>query len=223
MKIIKIDYKNPDQNVLKKVANIIDKGGITIVPGDAVYTIVGDPFDKKAFEKVIKLKKGRNKNKAFNLGLYSIEDIKKWGEFNPLIYKIQKKFPNAFFAFAVPKKKNLFPPYFNPKFKTVAFRIPFNKVTSTLSKFHRKPVIGTSANISELPDAHSLEELLDYFRGMFGKDFQPDLILDAGRLPNRKPSTVIEINKDHIKILRGGDIPEEKLREEIEKIKNEFL
>ena len=56
MKIIKIDYKNPDRRIIKKVAEIINRGGIAIVPGDAVYTIVADAFNKEAVKKVSQLK-----------------------------------------------------------------------------------------------------------------------------------------------------------------------
>ena len=218
MKIIKIDYKNPDRRIIKKVAEIINRGGIAIVPGDAVYTIVADAFNKEAVKKVSKLKKGRGEDKAFNLGLYSFGDIQKYARFHPLINKIQEKFPKEPFTFAVPRNKNL-PKFLNPKFKTVGFRVPFNKVTLGLSNFHRTPVIGTSANISELPEAHSVEELLDYFRGIFGKDFQPDLILDAGKLKERKPSTVIELAEGkRVRILREGEVKKGVLEKEIKRL-----
>ena len=56
MKIIKINYKNPDPNAIKKVANVIKKGRIAIVPGDAVYTVVGDAFNPEAIKKVYQIK-----------------------------------------------------------------------------------------------------------------------------------------------------------------------
>ena len=54
MKIVKIDYKNPDPKAVKKVADAINKGKIAIVPGDAVYTMVGDAFNLKSIKKVQK-------------------------------------------------------------------------------------------------------------------------------------------------------------------------
>lgn len=217
MKIIKINYKNPELEVIKKVAEAIKKGKVAIVPGDAVYTIVADAFNKKAIQKVFELKK-RERGKAFNLGLYCLEDIAKYGKFNPLIYKIQEKFPKMPFAFAVPRNNKVVPSFLNPGYKTLAFRVPFNKVTSTLSKFHRTPVIGTSCNVSELKDTYSVEELMDYFRGIFGSEIAPDIVLDAGKLPKRKTSTVIEIIDRKIKIIREGDITRDLLEKEIKKL-----
>jgi len=221
MKIIKIDYTNPDPVIMKKVADAINKGKIAIVPGDAVYTIVADAFQAEAVKKIIKIKK-RESTKPFNLGLYCIDDIAKYGQFNPLIKKIIKKFPKEPFTFAVPRKKNV-PRFLNPMCNTLGFRIPFNKVTSMLSKFHRSPVIGTSANISELKNTYSIEGLMEYFKKVFLQDVEPDIILDAGRLPSRRPSTVIELIADKINIIREGEIEPTILNREIDKLKENFL
>ena len=221
MKIVKIDYKNPDPRAIKKVADAINRGKVTIVPGDAVYTIVADAFNPEAIKKVYKMKK-RERGKAFNLGLYCLEDIAKYGKFNPLIKKIQKKFPKEPFTFAVPRNDRVVPKFLNPDYKTLGFRVPFNKVTSTLSKFHRTPVIGTSANISELKNTYSVEELMDYFRSVFGCEIKPDIVLDAGKLPVRRPSTVVEIINNKVKIIREGEIKTSFLEEEINKLAKDF-
>lgn len=221
MKIVKIDYKKPDFQAIKKVADVINKGGVAIVPGDAVYTIVADAFNIKSVQKVYKMKR-REKGKAFNLGLYCLDDIAKYGKFSPLIKKISKKFPQEPFSFAVPRNEKTVPSFLNVGYKTLAFRVPFNKVTSTLSKFHRTPVIGTSANISELKNTYSVEELMDYFRDIFGYEIKPDIVLDAGKLPERRPSTVIEIIDNKIKIIREGEIKTSFLQKEIVKLVNNF-
>ncbi|MBU2037030.1 threonylcarbamoyl-AMP synthase [Patescibacteria group bacterium] len=217
MKIIKIDYKNPDPKIIKKVAEAIQKGGLAIVPGDAVYTLVGDATNIESIRKVQKIKR-RERKKAFNLGLYKLSDIAKYGKFSPLIYKIQKTFPNEPFTFVVSRKKGVLPAYLNPDYESLGFRVPFNKVTSTLSKFNRTPVIGTSANLSGLGNTYSIKELMDYFRGVFGRGVRPDIILDAGELPERKPSTVIEISDKEIKIIRDGEIKNDELNNKLEKL-----
>ena len=169
MKIITINYHHPDPTVIRQVASFINKGEIAIVPGDAVYTIVGDAFRKDAIEKILKIKH-RDRNKPFNLGLYCLDDISLYGSFNPLFKEISRRFPKEPFTFVVPRKENV-PVFLNPGCKTLGFRIPFNQVTSCLSKFHRSPIIGTSANISELKNTYSAEEFIEYFRGIFGREF----------------------------------------------------
>ncbi|MFH1551571.1 MAG: L-threonylcarbamoyladenylate synthase [bacterium] len=221
MKIVKIDYKKPDPEAVKKVADAISKGKVAIVPGDAVYTIVGDAFNLESIKKVYKMKK-RDKGKAFNLGLYRHEDIAEYGEYTSLIKEIVKKFPNEPFSFAVPRNEKTVPGFLNSDYKTLAFRVPFNKVTSTLSKFHRSPVIGTSANISELKNTYSVEELMEYFRSVFGYEIKPDIVLDAGKLPVRRPSTVIEIINNKVRVIREGEIETSFLEKEIIKLAEDF-
>lgn len=220
MKIIKIDYSNPDSDVIKKVAQTIDKGKIAIVPGDAVYTIIGDAFKIEAIRKIHKIKK-RDRKKPFNLGIYCLEDIAKYGQSNPLIKRIAHRFPEEPFTFVVPRKGSA-PRFLNPNYKTLGFRIPFNKVTSTLSRLHRRPVIGTSANISELKNTHSVGELMEYFSKVLGNEVKPSLVLDAGKLPPRRPSTVIEVIEDKVNIIREGEIYSSILEKEIEKIIEDY-
>jgi len=217
MKIIKINYKDPNPEAIKKVANAIKRGKAAIVPGDAVYTLVADAFNKEAIQKVFKIKK-REKGKAFSLGLYCLDDIARYGKFNPLINKIAKKFPGEPFTFVVPRNKKTVPGFLNPNYKTLGFRVPFNKVTSTLSKFHRSPVIGTSANISELRNTYSIGEVMEYFREIFKGEVMPDIVLDAGKLPERRPSTIIEIVDRKIKIIREGEIKSSFLERKIKKL-----
>ena len=203
MQIIKIDYKNPNLKVISKVVDVINNGKIAIVPGDRVYTIVADAFNIRAIKKVFQIKK-REKTKPFSLGLYKLEDIAKYAKYVPLIKKIVEKFPGEPFSFILPRNKKAVPKFLNPGYKMLAFRVPFNKVTSTLSKLHRKPIIGTSANISGFKDAYSLEKLIEYFGS--NQEIKPDIILDAGNLPFRRPSTIIEIINNEVKVIRKGEI-----------------
>ncbi len=220
MKIVKIDYNNPDHEAIRMVAKAIDEGKIAVVPGDAVYTIVADAFNIEAVQKAVKIKK-RNKAKPFNLGLYCLDDIAKYGRYNSLIEEIVKKFPKEPFTFVVPRKETV-PNFLNPGHKTLGFRIPFNKVTSTLSKLHRSPIIGTSANVSELKNTYSVEELLGYFNKVFGQEIMPEIVLDAGKLPYRRPSTVIELFDEKVEIIREGEIDTSFLYKAIMRLVKDF-
>lgn len=216
MKIFKIDYNKPDLSLIRQVACAIDKSKIAVVPGDAVYTIVCDAFRKKAVDKILRIKK-RDRQKPFNLGLYCLEDIATYGQFNPLFIDIVKKFPKEPFTFVVARKDNI-PNFLNPGCSTIGFRIPFNKVTSSLSKAHRTPIIGTSANITELKNTYSVEEFMKYFQSVLGREFEPDIVLDAGKLPGRRPSTVIELLPERVRVIREGEIPGSFLQRQIQKM-----
>ncbi|MBT3539116.1 threonylcarbamoyl-AMP synthase, partial [Candidatus Parcubacteria bacterium] len=61
----------------------------------------------------------------------------------------------------------------------------------------------TSANISELESPYDIESVLKMFENA---DVQPDIIIDAGILPHKSPSTVIRVQNGNIEILRQGEL-----------------
>jgi len=209
MKIIKIDYKKPDWQIVRRAARIIKEGGIVVVPTETVYAIFADALNWPAVKKVLKMKR-RDKDKGFDLTLYPIKKIFEYTESNPLVLKILKKFSDQPLSFALPRKKSL-PEFLNPDYETVAFHFFFSELDKRLFKYLDTPIIGTSANISKLPDTHSVEKVTEYFKHTFGSPIQPDLILDAGELPKRKTSAIIELNNQNIKVIREGEIPKKLL------------
>lgn len=216
VEVIRINYKKPDPQVFKKAAQIIKSGGLVIVPSDTVYAIFGNSLNQKTLEKVFRLKR-RNPVKRFLLGLYPLERIYKYVEYNPLIPKILKRFPNLPISFGLPRKKTL-PPFLNSGFELVAFRFFFNQLDKELFKHIDMPLIGTSANISGQPNIFSAREVIERFRPTVGTPEEPELILDGGEFKNTSPSIIIELPRRGTKVIRGGDIGINKLQRELDKI-----
>ena len=61
---------------VKKASTIISQGGIAIFPTDTVYGIGCNPYDKKAVEKIYKIK-SRDTSKPFPILVYSKRDCTK--------------------------------------------------------------------------------------------------------------------------------------------------
>lgn len=216
MEIIKIDYEKPSPLVVRKTVKIIKSGGLVIVPTDTVYAIFGNSLDHKTLKKIYQLKQ-RSPKKRFLLGLYPFEKIYKYVEYNPLISKILKRFPDLKISFGLPRKQTL-PSFLNPGFNLVTFRFFFNNLDKELFKHISVPLVGTSANISGRPNAFSVAEVVENFRPIFGTSLEPDLILDGGKLTENNPSTIIELLGNDIRIIREGNILAEKLQKELNKI-----
>ena len=87
---------------------------------------------------------------------------------------------------------------------TLGVRIPDYPLLIRLVELFRKPITATSANISGRPAHYSVETLLRDFPQI--KKNMIDLIVDGGKLPRNKPSTVIDLTTPEIKIMRHGDI-----------------
>ena len=216
LEIIKINYKKPDPQVVKKAADIIKSGGLVIAPTETVYAIFGDALNRETIEKVFQLKQ-RDPGKRFDLTLCPCERIYEYVEYNPLIPKILAGFPKLPISFGLPRKKTL-PPFLNSGFETVSFHFFFSQLDKELFKYIDTPLIGTSANISGQPDVSSAEKVVECFSPTFGTPLEPELILDGGKLIKKNPSAIIELSGNGIKVIRGGDIGAEKLRRDLDKI-----
>jgi len=72
----------------------------------------------------------------------------------------------------------------------IGLRIPKYRLINRLLKELNFPLTGTSANISGRP---SLSRIKDVFEQFKGKRHQPEIIVDGGNLPKRKPSAVVDL------------------------------
>ena len=86
MEILKLEPENLAETI-KKAAKSIKEGRIIILPTDTVYGFVADATNKKAVEKLFKIKK-RKKEKPIPIFVKNIEMAKKL----VLIDKEQEKF-----------------------------------------------------------------------------------------------------------------------------------
>lgn len=204
MEVLKVNYKNPDQRIIKKVALAIRRGEVAVVPGDAVYTLVTSSFSKEGIAKINRLKR-RQTGKFFTLGLYCLEDINNYAFFNPVVLELKNAFVKEPFTFILKRRPKKTPEFLNPGAKKLGFRVPFNKVTSSLSKFHRLPVVASSANISGQPNSYDIKRVLNYFSDSQAS-LKPDIVIDAGPLTGRRPSTVLDLSEKRIRIIRLGEL-----------------
>lgn len=82
----------------------------------------------------------------------------------------------------------------------VAVRIPGESTALYLARALRLPLTATSANPSAKPPAETAGEVFDYFGERI------DLIIDAGRSPGGKPSTIVDVTVVPLRILREGRV-----------------
>lgn len=71
---------------LKNIIKILKSSGVGVMPTDTIYGLVGRAEDKKAVERIYKIKR-RNKKKPFIILISNIQDLKKFGVRHP--YKLQ--------------------------------------------------------------------------------------------------------------------------------------
>lgn len=185
----------------KKITDIINQiknGAVGIMPTDTIYGLVGLALDKQPVERIKRLK--NRTNKPFIILISKIKDIEKFGlKLNQTEKEIIKKLwpgPVSIIFKGLPKSFY----YLSAGKKSLAFRLPQAKQLRTyLAK--TGPLIATSANPSGQQPAQTITEAKKYF----GRTI--DFYLSAGHKMPVIPSTVIEITKEKVVILRPGIKP----------------
>ena len=195
--VVKINPKNPEKEIIQKAAEIIKKGGVVVYPTDTVYGLLGDARNERAVAKIFKIKK-RPKTKPLAIFVKNIKMARKYAFMNKKQEKFLKKnWPGKITV--ILKSKNNLSEDVMAKNKTIGIRIPNCKLVNLLLKKISFPLAQTSANISGNSATTKIKEVLEQFER---KKIVPDLIIDAGDLPENRPSKVIDLTNEKIEIIR---------------------
>ncbi len=178
-----------------KAGFLLKEGAIGVIPTDTIYGICTSAFNEKSVEKVYKLRK-RNPNKPCIILISSFDDLKK---FNVKLKFWQKEILKKIWPGKVsvilscPYQKFY---YLHRGTNSLAFRLPKNKLILKILKISG-PLIAPSANLEGLEPAKNVKEAKKYFGNKV-------FYLDRGDLIS-KPSSLIDLRKKKIKILREGE------------------
>lgn len=203
--LIKFNLANQKEfkQAIAQAVTVLKSGGVVIHPTDTCYGVAADITNQKAIEKVYLLKK-RDFKKPLKIIVKNLKEFRKYGQYYPVISKLIKKYYPYQIAFVVPKTK-LVPLFLNHQDSTIGIQVPRCQICQQLLRKTNLPLAATSANISNERECYDLIELFK----QFSKDDPnqpPFLIIYGGKLPSRKPSSVVKIiNNKKIEILRLGD------------------
>lgn len=198
MRIIKVDTKNPSPKAIRAATEVIKKGGVIIYPTDTIYGIGASALDQKAIDKVYRIK-SRPGTKPLSVIVSDIKMAKKYVRLGKMQEEIFSALLPGAFTLILPFRAYKSNKILTVSDKTLSIRIPDSKITSMLSKELRIPFTATSANLSGLPGSGNVNEVLNQLKN---KEGEIDLVLDAGILPKKNPSKIIDLTGDEPEIIR---------------------
>ena len=193
-------------NELEKVASLIKSGKVICFPTDTVYG-VGVIYDNEDAIKNMKIAKGRDENKPFPMMVCDYVQMSEVAKVDESIKKIVHKFTPGALTLVMRKNENIEDYVTNGK-DTIAIRIPDNKFILDLLKLVGKPMLVTSANLSDYPSCTNISEVLKQL------DNRVDAIV-SGECGTGVASTIIDVTNKEIKMLRVGTISLEEIIKEI--------
>ena len=196
MKVIQENKAN-----IGEVVTALKNGAVLVLPTDTVYGLVCDATNKKAVEKIFKIKK-RDKIKPLPVFVKDIKMAEELAEISRGQKVILKKYWPGKFTFVLKLKKTETRPLSSlvaGKDNTIALRVPKYKLLNDLLKKINRPLAQTSVNISGQPPLTKMKEIIAVF---INNELKPDLIIDAGDLVESKPSKIVDLSAGKGKVLR---------------------
>jgi len=199
MKIIKLKENN-----FKKAIDLVKKtlgdDGLVVVPSDTVYVLASKATSSPAVKKILNFK-GRRPDRGISFFLNNFSQIKDYARYSSSQKEILKILLPGFFTVILTSTGKT-APEIEPGDGTVGVRVVNNDFINKLTKAVDFPITATSANISGKGPHFSINSFLNTLSEK--KKKMLDLVIDAGQLPKRQPSTVVRLIEDKIEILRKG-------------------
>ena len=187
--MLSINPDNPQQRLIRRVSEILEAGGLIVYPTDTFYGIGCDLFNKKAIERIYRLK-NRPLSKPFSFVCDSLKEISRYALVSNYAYKNMKRLLPGPYTFVL-EGTRLVPRIMLTKRKTVGIRVPDNRTCLDIVGTFGGPIISTSAGYD---DPYSIKEA-------YGS--QVDVIIDGGML-SQNPSSVVSLINDQPEIIRQG-------------------
>ena len=196
MKLVKANVEG-----LAEAAGVVLNGGVICYPTDTLYGLGCDPLNARAVKRTMDAKGPRTK--PMPILVRDLPTAEKFANVPPRAKKLAQTFWPGPLTMVL-EARDILPAILVPEGK-VGLRAPKHPICLNLLELCSGGLVGTSANLTGRPPATTAEEALNQLGD------QVDLILDGGRVPIGVASTVIDLTKPGIMILREGPLGREEM------------
>ncbi len=195
---VRIYEENPNPREIKRVVEVLKKGGLIIYPTDTVYGLGCDITNNKALEKIAKIKGVKLEKAKFSFICHDLSNLSDYvKQIDTSTFKILKRALPGPYTFILPGAKTL-PSVFKKK-KTVGIRVPDNAIALEIVKQLGNPIVSTSIRDDDDVIEYTTDPELIFEKW----EKLVDLVIDAGYGDN-VASTIIDLSEDEPVIIREG-------------------
>lgn len=195
-----------NSQAVAKAAAVMRAGGVVLYPTDTLYGLGADALSNEAVAKVRDIK-GRDEQKPIHAIVANVEMAAKYGDINEIAFALACAYMPGPLTLILKKKEGI-DTGIGKGMETFGIRIPDNQFCLNLAKEFGRPYTTTSANAAGEPPMRSVQKIIEQLgkRAAF-----IDLAIDAGELPQKLPSTVVDVSEGIAKVLREGAIPTDEI------------
>lgn len=199
--ITKIYPDNPNTREIRRVVDLLNQGGIIVVPTDTIYAFACSMEFKRSVETIAQLKGFSLKKARYSMLCASLSMASEY--VRPMdkdTFALLKDCLPGPYTFVMDANSNVQRNYLNPN-KTIGIRVPDNAILQAIVEELGCPLIGTSVR---LIDGDQEDEYLtdpELIHEAFGH--RVDLVIDGG-LGDNQPSTVVDCSGGGLEVIRYG-------------------
>lgn len=188
-----------------EAARVLKRGGIVLFPTDTLYGLAVDARNRVAIDR-LKRVKARETRKPISVIVPHHAALEEHVHLNERGRMLAEAHLPGALTLVVPAKGTISEDL--TLNGALGVRIPNDRFALALAEAFGGPYTATSANMSGVPTASEVHQILDQLRHAIA---HIDLAIDAGPRDGGTPSTVVAIVGDDAYVLREGAIRKEDL------------
>lgn len=198
METVHVHIKNPQPRILEKITDVINGGGVVLLPGDTSYFLAVKIGKKNALEK-LNLIKQTKKRKFYSVVFRDLSDISKYADIDNRHFAILKRCLPGPYTFILNASRDI-PKIMLENRREIGIRIPVSEFISALIDMIGEPLIVSTAVNEEGVSFNDPDEDSPSWLGYV------DLLVDGGYVP-AELTTIIRLNSDEYEVVREGKGP----------------
>jgi len=195
--LIHIHPVNPQQRLVKQVAECLKGGGVIVYPTDTIYGLGCDISQQKAIERICKIKNIDPQKAQLS---FICKDLSNLSEYTKSIdtplYRMLKNYLPGPYTFILPASK-LVPKILQSKKSTIGLRVPDNVISHDILSELGNPILSASLPGEMVEEYTDPEIIHDRFEHLV------DMVIDGG-IGGMIPSTIVDCTTDDWVITRQG-------------------
>lgn len=197
--VLKINKKKPEEEKLRRAADVIKRGGLVAFPTETVYGLGADAYNPEAVRRIYAVK-GRPGDNPLIVHIADPATLDSLVRFVPHEARtLCERFWPGPLTLVFDRREEL-PPEVSAGLSTVAVRMPANPIALGLIRAAGTPLVAPSANLSSRPSPTRAGHVLEDLGGLI------DLIIDGGKTAIGMESTVVDFTAGPPRILRPGAV-----------------
>ena len=193
----RIHPDNPQGRLLEGTVRIIRSGGLIAYPTDSCYALGAHLGDRRAAQRIRRLR-GAGKGHHFTLVCRDLSEISTYARVDNWAYRLLRSLTPGPYTFVLRATREVPRRLQDPKRHSIGIRVPNHPIAQGMLATLGEPIMSSTLLLpgDEIPltDAQEIRDRLEH---------QVDLIVDGGSC-GIEPTTVLDLSKDDLHILREG-------------------